>query len=77
MRVIIVKETMCIEVFQGNHVHWNSRENVKLHAFECAKVAMCIDLLSPIGIFWHVIDIFMLVEFGKSKFKLGAIQKLF
>jgi hypothetical protein len=31
----------------------------------------------PIGIFWHDIDIFVLVEFGKSKFKLGAIQKLF
>jgi hypothetical protein len=30
-----------------------------------------------VGIFWHVIDVFVLVEFGKSKFKLGAIQKLF
>jgi hypothetical protein len=50
MRVTIARETMCIGVFWGDYVHWNSRQNVRSHAFECAKVAMCIDLLSPC---WH------------------------
>jgi hypothetical protein len=39
---------------------------------------LCALIFFPlVGIFWHVIDVFVLVEFGKSKFKLGAIQKLF
>jgi len=39
---------------------------------------LCALIFFPlVGIFWHVIDIFVFVEFGKSKFKLGVIQKLF
>jgi len=39
---------------------------------------LCALIFFPlIGIFWHVIDVYLLVKFGKSKFKLGAIQKLF
>jgi len=30
----------------------------------------------PIGIFGHLIDVYVLVKFGKSKFKLGAIQNV-
>jgi len=39
---------------------------------------LCALIFFPlIGIFWHVIDVYVLVDFGKYKFKLGAIQKLF
>jgi hypothetical protein len=38
---------------------------------------LCALIFFPLAsIFWHVIDVYVLVEFGKSKFKLGAIQKL-
>jgi len=46
-RVTIAKETMCTRVFWGDHAHYSSRQNVQLHASKCAKMAMCIDLLSP------------------------------
>jgi hypothetical protein len=38
---------------------------------------LCALIFFPhVGIFCHVIDVYVLIEFGKSKFKLGAIQKL-
>jgi hypothetical protein len=38
---------------------------------------LCALIFFPhVGNFRHVIDVFVLIEFGKSKFKLGAIQKL-